>query len=621
MSAYIYLTDVEEANKVLADYIDPEIKNPTIAVDTETTGLCPHQNKLRLIQLAIKNKPALLIDCFKLDIHQTLVPDILKRRDILKVAHNWKFDYKFLKAAGIEVQPNLFDTYLVEMLLLYAEEGQKGQASLKALAKKYFNIAMSKEEQVSDWSGELTKKQLDYAAKDAEILLPLQKILTKKVNNIDRFDGYDKEKNPDRPMLRKVARLECDVIIAVAEMEYNGMKINVEDWTTWVEELRAETNRLEKVLLSKLKLPQTMGQPLFHYGGAGFDQYQDKINVNSTPELLKIFKDMGIPVESTEFKAIAPLAEKYPVLQDLLDYRKSYKGLTSFGQILEKINIITGRIHPNYWPVGTASGRFSCSSPNAQQMPRGERVRRMFIPAPGWMYVVADYSQIELRIVAELANEKVMIQAYKDKIDLHKRTASLVLNKPIEEVKKPDRQLAKAINFGLVYGMGAEGFQKYAENSYGVSLTLREAEKMRNAFFKAYPGLLAWHEIIKREVYDRNNRCLPSITSTVLGRLRFFPWDKAYLNPLANTPVQGTGADIMKTALLRVRQGFIDAGLTQAKIIGAVHDEIITECPENIAQEVARVQSLCMESAGAEILKIVPCVAEASIGSSWADKA
>ena len=189
---------------------------------------------------------------------------------------------------------------------------------------------------------ELTKKQLDYAAKDAEILLPLQKILTKKVNNIDRFNGYDKEKNPDRPMLRKVARLECDVIIAVAEMEYNGMRINVEDWTTWVEELQAETNRLEKVLLSKLKLPQTMGQPLFHYGGAGFDQYQDKINVNSTTELLKIFKDMGIPVESTEFKAIASLAEKYPVLQDLLDYRKSYKGLTSFGQILEKINIITG---------------------------------------------------------------------------------------------------------------------------------------------------------------------------------------------------------------------------------------------------------------------------------------
>ena len=312
---------------------------------------------------------------------------------------------------------------------------------------------------------------------------------------------------------------------------------------------------------------------------------------------------MGIPVESTEFKAIAALAEKYPVLQDLLDYRKSYKGLTSFGQILEKINIITGRIHPNYWPVGTASGRFSCSSPNAQQMPRSKRVRRMFIPAPGWVYVVADYSQIELRIVAELANEKIMIQAYKDKIDLHKRTASLVLNIDINDVKPKDRQLAKAINFGLVYGMGAEGFQKYAENSYGVSLTLKEAEKMRNAFFKAYPGLLAWHEIIKREVYDRNNRRLPSITSTVLGRLRFFPWDKAYLNPLANTPVQGTGADIMKTALLRVRQGFIDVGLTQAKIIGAVHDEIITECPEDIAQEVARVQSLCMESAGAEILK------------------
>ena len=146
----------------------------------------------------------------------------------------------------------------------------------------------------------------------------------------------------------------------------------------------------------------------------------------------------------------------------------------------------------------------------------------MFIPAPGWVYVVADYSQIELRIVAELANEKIMIQAYKDKIDLHKRTASLVLNIDINDVKPKDRQLAKAINFGLVYGMGAEGFQKYAENSYGVSLTLREAEKMRNAFFKAYPGLLAWHEIIKKEVYDRNNRRLPSITSTVLGRLRFF---------------------------------------------------------------------------------------------------
>ena len=208
-----------------------------------------------------------------------------------------------------------------------------------------------------------------------------------------------------------------------------------------------------------------------------------------------------------------------------------------------------------------------------------------------------------------------MIEAYRNGQDLHRLTASLILDKPVEEVTKGDRQIAKSANFGLLYGMGASGFKKYAESNYGVNLTLKEAEAFRDKFFKAYQGLAKWHKQTKKQMYRDKDAGVNIETRTLANRRRLMPEPSP--QQLLNTPVQGTGADLFKLALSRLPEAL--AG-TDARIIGTVHDEIILECPEQTAAKAADILSTVMVEAGIEFLTRVPVEAEASIGDSWADK-
>jgi DNA polymerase I len=250
----------------------------------------------------------------------------------------------------------------------------------------------------------------------------------------------------------------------------------------------------------------------------------------------------------------------------------------------------------------------SCGGPNIQQIPRDKHFRACFSASEGNKLVIADYSQIELRVVAEISRDERMINAYRNGEDLHRLTASLISGKPIEEVTKGERQSAKAMNFGLVFAMGAKGLQTYAKETYDVDMTLEEAEQFRNGFFRAYHGVAAWHKRLK------NNP--PMQSRTVAGRKHVYG-GQGGLSGLCNTPVQGSAADIIKNALGRLVDRL---GSTKTKIVAVVHDEIVLETGWEQAEEVARILKETMENAGAEYLRLVPLLAEVQVAESWAEK-
>lgn len=273
----------------------------------------------------------------------------------------------------------------------------------------------------------------------------------------------------------------------------------------------------------------------------------DTINPNSPQQVLAALQAVGIPVTSTNQKELVPLAKQYPVIQALLDYRHLAKITTTFADTLpQHIHPVTGRIHPTYYQLGARSGRFSCRNPPLQTIPREAGVRTCFVAAPSSLIVRGDYSQAELRIVARLSGDARMQKAYCQGEDLHRLTAALVSGKAITKVNEEDRRLAKAINFGLIYGMGAAKLQNYAETKYGVALSLEQAKVFRKRFFEASAGVAEWYETIRRS-YIRGAK----ESRTLTGRRRRWA-DQPRLTELLNHPVQGLNADITKLALVKL---------------------------------------------------------------------
>lgn len=626
---YIYIQDQDTFNKYLTELIN---SNPQlIAIDTETTvreeyrkeadklsflakkdskifvpsGLDPHTGTIRILQIASLSSPVLIIDAFKVNLIDNELLIKLMRSDCVKIAHNWVFDWQILRAIGVKVRNNLFDTQIAEQLLFNGIEKPKGYYSLAGLSQRYLDYTMNKEEQRSDWSKELTDSQIRYAAIDANTLIPLYKLL--KVKLIEN-------------KLDVVAKIEFDCVSAVAEIQFNGMKIDMDIWNELFNRIAEQKDLISKEIHKVLK-PSNNGQ-LSLFGGTEFD---DKVNLDSPSQLLKALNENGIEVYSTTEKVLRPLTDKHDILYTILDYKKYAKSISSFGEPVPKmVNIKTKRIHPSYWQMKTRAGRFSCSNPNVQQIPRDDKKKKLFyrscfVPRKGYKYVIADYSQIELRIAAHISQDETLIEAYKNDIDVHSLTAASVLNKPIEEVTKEERQLGKPTNFGLIYGQSSEGYKSYSEAAYGVRITLKEAEEFRDKYFTLYSGVKRWHSQIwkdcERMLNDKTK--MPSVR-TLTGRRRWFPDpDQVYLNPLSNTPVQGTGADILKLALGRLQDAL--EGL-DANLVGTVHDEIILEVLEEHAEEASIILKNVMEAAGNAIITSVPIIAEVSIGDSWSDK-
>jgi DNA polymerase I len=576
---------VEDGQR-LAEVLKPLQSCQAIAVDTETTGLDPLKDRIRLVQIAAPNQPVIIIDLFKVA-KETLAPlrELLQGTPI-KVLQNAKFDLKFLQQAGFPVAGKLFDTMIAAQLL---DAGVRSHGyNLAELVKVYLGEELSKEQQRSDWSNpSLSSEQLEYAARDAAILLRLREVMKPKLTGA---------------RLVETAKLEFDCLGAIAQMELNGMLLDLSRWDSLRQELEQRRDQMAGVLRQQLQ-PALLSAQLDLLGNEVF------LNLDSQPQVLEALQQMGVPIENTSKLSLIPLAEEHPPVRALLDYRKAAKSVQAFASSLPKhVHPITGRIHPDYQQMGAATGRMSCRNPNLQQIPRDKIFRSCFIPAPGYRLVVADYSQIELRVAAELSGDRRMIEAYQNDEDLHRLTAALIADKSLDQVEKSERQAAKAVNFGLIYAMGAKGLAEYAYNNYGVQMSLKQAETFRKRYFEAYQGIARWHGAIKRR--------LPREMRTMGNRLRCWQ-DEPKLTELLNTPVQGTAADITKAALAKLPVALKGTG---ARLIGTVHDEILLEAPENMANQAAQILQRVMEQAGHQYLSKVPVKAEVVIVRSWAEK-
>lgn len=569
--------------KELAPFLPALREAEVIAIDSETTGLDAKNHRLRLLQLAISGQPVLIIDCFSfLPAGQEMLRELLGGT-ATKVMQNARFDLSFLQQQGLTAAP-VFDTMLAAQLL--RSSGGPSKASLAAIALHYLGEEVDKSEQVSDWQGDLRSEQLQYAALDADILLRLHQKLSDELNKHD---------------LQEIARIEFACVAAVTDMELTGIRLDLAAW-------QALTLQTEKELNDALRILHGFtGEPDAQTSLLGNEVVLEQ-NYDSNPYILQLLRSQGISVEATSRRDLAPYLD-HPLVKAVLAYRRASKALSSFlHPFREMIDPRTGRLYPRYWQIGAASGRMSCSDPNIQQIPREASFRACFVAPTDRKLVIADYSQIELRVATEISGDKRMIEAYGEGADLHRLTASLILGIPTGEVTTAQRQAAKAVNFGLIYGMGAAGLQIYAHASYGAEMTLDQARAFRERFFQAYPGIAAWHQ--------RLQALRPTTGKTMTGRKFAFDAETS-LSTLANSPVQGTAADILKLALGMLAQRLRG---TQTHIIAAVHDEILLETAAGEATAVADLLRSTMEEAGNTILKVVPCVAEAKIVDTWAEK-
>ncbi len=565
-----------------------------IGFDTETTALDPREGRLRLMQLAAPDKTFIVdLDAFRhgddgdLKGSESLKPlrKLLRAARPVKIAHNAKFDAKWIKHhLGVDLE-GIFDTLLASQLI---SAGTDERHNLEAVAGRYLGESLDKSEQVSDWSGELSDNQLSYAARDASIMLPLRERMIAKLKSED---------------LIRVAQVEFDCVIPVACLELAGIYL---DAARWREQLSiVEKRRAELAEELQAMLAEGTAQ------GSLFDNVRHDINIDSHTQLTAALKRLNVPVpDSTRNWKLQPLAADYPVVAKLIEYRTVQKALTSYGEnILEAISKKTGRVHADFYQIGAPTGRFSCKNPNIQQVPHEYEYRRCFRAPAGRKLIIADYSQVELRILAEVTGDKGFIEAFNTGADLHRVTAAQVFNVKIEDVTAEQRSFAKRLNFGVVYGIGAN---RYAAMT---GLSLSNAEDIMRRYFETYAALNQWlREAANRATRQRSAR-------TITGRLARFTFDPTDRQAASlaqrngkNMPIQGSAADIFKRAMRLLHD---ELRGTSACIVNIVHDEIVVEVDAGEAENVKEIMTRTMCAAGEEFIKRVPLEVEAHVADDW----
>lgn len=565
-----------------------------IGLDTETTELDPYYGRLRLIQLATPSGVHVIdVDAFrngdpKQNTALASLRDLLAAPRPIKILHNAKFDAKFIKHTLGTDLGGIFDTLLASQLLGAGDIEERH--GLEAVASRYLSEAVDKTERLSNWNLELSEAQLEYAARDAAVLLPLREKLIERLKADSLID---------------CARLEFDCVMTVADMELTGFYMHKDRWLEQLAIVEKRRTQLAEELQTVLAEESSQGTL---FGGP----QRDDINLDSHQQLTQALERLGIPVpDSTRNWKLQPLALEYPIIATLLEYRTVQKALTSYGQnMIELINPTTHRLHADFRQIGAPTGRFACTNPNIQQVPHAVEYRRCFSGHPeGRKLVIADYSQIELRILAEFSGDQAFINAFRSGADLHRVTAAEVFNVSVDQVSREQRDFAKRLNFGVVYGIGAQRFS--IMTGVGVS----EAEGVLKKYFATYRQLDTYlNEAANRAVRERQAR-------TGSGRLVRFRYDDQDRQQISmtkrngkNTPIQGTSADILKRALRLLKD---ELRGTNAQIVNIIHDEIVVEADAGEAEEVAVKVERAMVAAGEEYVKTVPVKVETEIADEW----
>ena len=549
-----------------------------VGVDIETTGLSPRDGRVRLLQLATPDK-TFIVDVFEI---RDLAPlkEVLESGPV-KALHNGKFDYQFLKAEhGISLSP-FFDTMLAAQLL--AGGDQSPSFALEAVAKRYADLELDKTARGEDWSGGLSETQIEYAARDAAVLLPLRESLQEEL---------EEEK------LIRVSEIEFRAVAAIAEMELKGIKLDVVRWKELEKTVRQR--RDEAALRLESFFPEPEG--VLPLEGLG-----PRLNLNSPKQITDAFRSIGVELPDTKVWTLLKI--EHPAAGALLEYRELQKKLGTYLETYPNfIHEKTGRIHANFLQCRVPTGRLACTSPNIQQIPHEDEFRRCFVAEAGNVLVIADYSQIELRILAEVSEDPAFIEAFQRGDDLHRVTAATMYGVPMEGVTREQRSAAKRINFGLMYGRGARSL------SAQLGTDEERSRELIDEYFANYPKVQGFlQRTANRAMRDRTLR-------TLAGRVRKFgdaplSDDRGAMRREAmNYPIQGTSADIAKLALGYVREEL--EGL-DARLINCIHDEFVVECAEDVAEVVAEHTKRAMNQAGEEILEKVPTEVDVAASREW----
>jgi len=525
----------------------------------------------------------------------------LENPDIAKVAHNAIYDVIVLQRYGIHVTPVTFDTMIAE----WVSNPISKFLGLKALVRQRLDIEMTEiSELLGKGKNQKTMDKVDieaaapYAAADAAMTFRLVELLRDTLQQAGLHKLY--------------TEMEMSVMPVVASMQYKGVTLDVDF-------LQEMSDRLDRQL-SQLE------QDIYNSSG-GYGEF----NINSPKQLNEVlFDTLKLPTDglkktthgfSTNATTLEALKPEHPIIEMIVEYRELSKLKSTYVDALpELVNPKTGRLHTSYNQTGAATGRFSSSNPNLQNIPirteLGREVRRAVVAPDGYVLLAVDYSQIELRVMAHISADETLIEAFKQGLDIHTATAATVSGIAPEDVTYEQRSFAKRVNFGLMYGMGAFRLARDSE------LTLAEAEEFITTYFERLPGVERYIEDTKAFVHDKG------YTETLYGRRREYPAIMGGTNRRSmaaeeraaiNMPIQGTAADILKQSMLDLYDK-LNASDYDATMILQVHDELVLEVKEDQIQEVTALVVETMESAfpdGHPLL--VPLKANASYGKNWRD--
>jgi DNA polymerase I-like protein with 3'-5' exonuclease and polymerase domains len=541
-----------------------------VGLDIETTGLNPHRDRVRLIQLATE-RGLFLLDTFTIGDVSCLWEHL---GEVELVVHNAAFDLAFLWHLGFR-PGKVYDLLLLSRLLTAGTRFGKKRSgnTLEDLAGRELGIPLDKSQQKANWSGGLSPEMLDYAALDAKVTRELLSPLRTQIHD-ENLDA--------------VADIENRAVPAFIWLACSGAPFALEAWLR----LAAEAEERERGIVERLDEAAPHREECF---GPGAWKW------NSHLEVKEAFAALGIQLDSTKDETLARV--DHPLAAILREQRSAKNRVKNYGKSWQNF-VQEGRIFAKWNQSGAATGRSSCSEPNLQGVPKDPRYRQCFTAPAGRVLVKADYSQVQLRIACLMTGERRMLEAYQSGGDLHTLTAQSITGK--SEVSKQDRQTAKAVNFGLLFGLGAKGLQAFAKKDYGLELSQEEAETYRSRFFETYPALKRWHQ---REGQSSAKEC-----RTRLGRRRLLD-DKTRFTDRLNSPVQGAEADGAKLAmaLLWERRDQCPGAFP----ILFVHDEIVVEAPGDQAEAAKEWLVTAMKDGMKDILAPVPCEVEAAIVPSW----
>ena len=595
--SYKCITTKKDLKKVIKE----ASKSDTVAIDTETTGLDYIDSELVGISISfnagegfyipIKHNDESIIQLPLEDVINALKP-LLENSEKKIIGQNIKFDKNILMKYGLKIASIKNDT----MMMSYVLDASATRHNLDALALYYLGYKTSTYEDVAGKGA----KQIsfddvpidiatNYAAEDADITLRLYEELSPKLKNIESLNKLNEE-------------IEIPLIEVLSDMERNGAILNAKVLNAQSKDLEERIIRLENKA----------------YKLAG-----EEFNLGSTKQLREIFFDKlnyrvikktpgGQP--STDEKVLAELAEEYELPKVLLEHRTLSKLKSTYTDKLpNQISSLSGKVHTSFHQAVTTTGRLSSSDPNLQNIPirteDGRRIRQAFEPSNGNKFISADYSQIELRVMAHLSKDPGLLSAFQEGEDVHSKTASEVFNVGIEDVSSDLRRNAKAINFGLIYGISAFGLGKQ------LGITRNLAAEYMAMYFEKYPGVKQYMESTKESASQNG------YVETLFGRRLYLKEinannalrRQASERAAINAPVQGTAADIMKIAMIRMYQA-LEKEKSEARIILQVHDELILDTPE---KEIDRVIELTSEAMKEATLLDVPLEIDIGIGDNW----